>query len=50
MVMLAWPHKKTDWAYILDDITRTYVEMADAITRHEYLVIATPHPISTGAV
>lgn len=50
MVMLTWPHDKTDWLPYLDDITETYVQMADAITRYESLVIATPHPIKIGAL
>lgn len=50
LVMLTWPHQATDWAPYLKDITETYVEMADAITRREPLVIATPHPIGVGAL
>ena len=50
LVMLTWPHQATDWAPYLKEITETYVEMADAITRHEHLVIATPHPIQVGAL
>lgn len=50
MVMLTWPHQATDWAPYLRDITETYVEMARAITLHESLVIATPHPIQVGAL
>lgn len=49
-VMLTWPHEETDWKPYLDDITKTYVEMARAITRHEDLLIATPHPIKVGAL
>lgn len=48
--MLTWPHQATDWAPYLKDITETYVQMADAITRYESLVIATPHPIKVGAL
>lgn len=48
--MLTWPHQATDWAPYLKEITETYVEMADAITRYEQLVIATPHPIQVGAM
>lgn len=50
LVMLTWPHQATDWAPYLKDITETYVQMADAITRYESLVIATPHPIKVGAL
>ena len=48
--MLTWPHQATDWAPYLKEITETYVKMADAITRYEQLVIATPHPIQVGAM
>lgn len=50
LVMLTWPHQATDWAPYLDDITETYVQMVDAITRYESVVIATPHPIRIGAL
>ena len=41
-IQLTWPHAETDWNYCLDDICRTYVEMADVITRHEHLLVVTP--------
>ena len=41
-LQLTWPHKDTDWNYCLDEINNTYVEMADAITRYEPLIIVTP--------
>ena len=28
MVQLTWPHAKTDWAYMLSEITQTYEEMS----------------------
>ena len=43
-VLLTWPHAATDWAYCLADITDTFVQIADAITREESLIIATPEP------
>jgi len=43
-MMLTWPHAKTDWNYCLKDICETYLQMADAITRHEPLLIVTPEP------
>lgn len=30
-VLLAWPHAGTDWAYMLDDVTRCYCDIARAI-------------------
>ena len=42
-IQLTWPHRDTDWNWYLDEIYDTYVEMADAITRHEKLVVVSPH-------
>lgn len=42
-MQLTWPHEDTDWSYCLSDIYETYISMADAITRHERLVVVTPH-------
>lgn len=39
MVQLTWPHAKTDWAYMLSEITKTYNEMASAISSREDLLI-----------
>ena len=38
-VMLIWPHAETDWKPYLDDITTTYLQLADAITRYEKLLL-----------
>lgn len=43
-VQLTWPHEGTDWAPMLPDITRTYVDIAVAIARRERLVIVSPRP------
>ena len=40
--MLTWPHEDTDWAYCLEEITDTYLQLADAITRHEHLLVVEP--------
>ena len=39
MVQLTWPHAKTDWAPMLDEITETYEEMAAAIRQYEELLV-----------
>ena len=39
MVQLTWPHKDTDWAPILDEITTVYEEMAREIRQREPLLI-----------
>lgn len=43
-IQLTWPHADTDWAPYLKEITHTMVEMAEAITRYERLIIAAQHP------
>ena len=44
MVQLTWPHKNTDWAPILDEITAVYEEMAREISKHEPLLIVDDIP------
>jgi agmatine/peptidylarginine deiminase len=42
-ILIAWPHAGTDWAYMLDEVTACYVEMARAILEDdEHLVIVAP--------
>lgn len=43
-VQLTWPHAATDWAYMLDEVTETYVRMAYEIAVREPLLIVTPEP------
>ena len=38
-VQLTWPHARTDWAPMLDEITATYEEMACEIRKREELLI-----------
>ena len=42
MVQLTWPHKNTDWAPILPEITSVYEEMAREIAKRESLLIVAP--------
>ncbi len=42
--MIIWPHEETDWKPYLEEITETYLQMADAITRYEKLLIAARNP------
>lgn len=44
MVQLTWPHEGTDWRTMLPAITTTYVQMADAISRRERLLVVGPEP------
>ena len=27
-IQITWPHKNSDWAYILDEITQSYIELS----------------------
>ena len=44
MVQLTWPHKDTDWAPILSEITAVYEEMAREIKKRETLMIVDDIP------
>lgn len=41
-IMLTWPHGGTDWKPYLRQITNTYLQLADIITRYEGLLVVTP--------
>ena len=41
-VQLTWPHAKTDWAPILPDITKVFVELTRAIAKYEKVLIVAP--------
>lgn len=42
-VLIAWPHRNSDWNYMLDDVERTYVDLVKAILQSGLTaVIATP--------
>ena len=43
-VQLTWPHKDTDWAPILPEITAVYEEMAREISKREPLIIVDDIP------
>ena len=45
MVQLTWPHKDTDWAPILPEITAVYEEMAREISKREGLLIVAPEGV-----
>lgn len=38
-VMLTWPHRDTDWNYILSDVEACYVQIAKEIAKREKLLI-----------
>lgn len=41
-VLIAWPHKNSDWNSMLDEVEKTYVELSQAILRYEKLVVLLP--------
>lgn len=41
-VMLSWPHADTDWAYMLEDVYKCYVELAEALSRYHTLLVVAP--------
>lgn len=45
-VQLTWPHRHTDWAPILQQVTECYLHMAAEIAQRERLIIVTPEPES----
>ena len=46
-IMLTWPHADTDWKQYLRQITNTYLELSEIITRFEHLIVVTPIVEST---
>ena len=42
-IMLIWPHEETDWNPCLKEITETYLQLAETITRYENLLIVARH-------
>ncbi len=47
LVQLTWPHDKTDWAPMLNEITETYKEMAAAIAKREHLLVVAPEGVKS---
>ena len=48
-VQLTWPHTKTDWAPMLDEVTKTYEAMAREIRQREPLLVVGPPTDDTWA-
>lgn len=43
-IEISWPHAGTDWAYMLEEVTRCYLRLAFEIATRQPLVILTPEP------
>lgn len=41
-VQLTWPHEKSDWAYMLQEVEECFTNLAKAISRRGKLLIVTP--------
>lgn len=41
-VMVTWPHRDSDWAYMLEEVTRCYVSFSKEILRREKLLAVVP--------
>lgn len=44
LVIMAWPHENTDWAYMLDDVRRCFINIVAAISHHAEVLVAAPDP------
>lgn len=43
--LIAWPHPQSDWAYMLDEIDRCYLNLTEALLKAgQKILIATPEP------
>lgn len=43
-IQISWPHKQSDWAYMIDEVEECYRNMAREIALREPLIIVTPEP------
>lgn len=41
-VIVSWPHSGTDWAYMLDEVTRCFADIVTAIAQEQPVVVITP--------
>ena len=48
-IQLTWPHAETDWAPMLDEVTKTYEDMAREIKKREPLLVVGPPTNDTWA-
>lgn len=43
-IQLTWPHARTDWAYMLEEVQECFTRIATEIAQRELLLIVTPEP------
>ena len=41
-ILLSWPHKDSDWEYILEEVTQCYINIVEAITQETKVIIVAP--------
>jgi agmatine deiminase len=41
-VLICWPHEKTNWAPYLNEVEAVFMDIAEAITRFEKLIVVVP--------
>ena len=41
-VMIAWPHKDTDWNYMLDEIEQCYIHLVEVLVKYSRVLIVCP--------
>lgn len=46
-ILMAWPNENTDWAYMLDDVRKTYIDIITAISERAKVVLIGPELPST---
>lgn len=37
--LLVWPHRYSDWANMLDEVSICYLELTHAITQHQHVIL-----------
>ena len=43
MVQLTWPHEKTDWNYMLQEVEACFLEIAKAVSARQRLLVVAPN-------
>ncbi|MBR5898861.1 MAG: agmatine deiminase family protein [Muribaculaceae bacterium] len=41
-ILLSWPHKDSDWAYMLEEVTQCFINIVTEIIKEEYAIIVAP--------
>ena len=42
LIQLTWPHKDTDWAYMLDEVNDCFLKIAYEVLKRQSLLIVAP--------